>query len=64
MYEPAPQDMPGRERVLGVQANLWTERIATPEYAEYMLYPRVFAVAEIAWSAPELKDYEDFRRRR
>ena len=63
MYEPAPQDMPGRERVLGVQANLWTERIATPEYAEYMLYPRVFAVAEIAWSAPELKDYEDFRRR-
>ena len=28
-----------------------------------MLYPRVFAVAEIAWSAPELKDYEDFRRR-
>ena len=47
-------------RVLGVQANLWTERIATPEYAEYMLYPRVFAVAEIAWSAPELEGLRGF----
>lgn len=62
-YDPAPASMPGRERVLGVQANLWTEYIPTPEQAEYMLYPRLFALAEVAWSTPEGKDYADFHRR-
>lgn len=62
-YDPAPADMPARDRVLGVQANLWTEFIPTPGQAEYMLYPRLFALAEVAWSAPERKDFDDFRRR-
>lgn len=62
-YDPAPADMPGRERVLGVQANLWTEYIPTPEQAEYMLYPRAFALSEVAWSPAEGKDYADFRKR-
>ena len=63
MCEPAPEDMEGRENVLGVQANLWTEYVPTAEHAEYMLYPRMFALAEVAWSAPERKDYDDFHRR-
>ena len=50
-------------RIKGIQGHLWTEKVPSWSRAEYMLYPRVFAVAEIAWSAPELKDYEDFRRR-
>lgn len=62
-YDPAPADMPGRGQVLGVQANLWTEYIPTPEQAEYMLYPRAFALAEVAWSPAEGKDYADFRHR-
>lgn len=62
-YDPAPADMPGREHVLGVQANLWAEHISTPEHAEYMLYPRLFALAEVAWSDPQRKDYDDFYRR-
>ena len=60
---PAPADMPGREYVLGVQANLWTEYIPTAEQAEYMLYPRLFALAEVAWCQPEGKDYRTFRER-
>mgnify|MGYP000656632215 CR=1 FL=1 len=54
-FEPVPAEMtPDEERLLlGVQANLWTERIATPEYAEYMLYPRLLIVAEKGWCAPE-----------
>ena len=44
MCEPAPEDMEGRENVLGVQANLWTEYVPTAEHAEYMLYPRMFAL--------------------
>lgn len=63
MCEPAPEDMVGRENVLGVQANLWTEYVPTGEHAEYMLYPRMFALAEVAWTAPERKDYDDFHRR-
>ena len=50
-------------RLLGVQANLWTEYIPTPEHVEYMLYPRVLAIAESGWSLPERRDYDDFRRR-
>lgn len=62
-YDPAPETMPGHERVLGVQANLWTEYIPTPQQAEYMLYPRLFALAEVAWCDPARMDYTDFHRR-
>lgn len=49
--------------VMGLQANLWTEYVATPEHMEYMLYPRVFAIAEVGWSNPQAKNYEAFRGR-
>lgn len=62
-YDPAPEQMPGRERIRGVQANLWTEYIPTPQQAEYMLYPRLLALAEVAWSDTSRKDYDDFHRR-
>jgi len=62
-YDPAPADMEGREYVSGVQTNLWTELVRTDEHAEYMYYPRVFALAEIAWTQPENKDLQSFRTR-
>ena len=40
--------------ILGVQGNLWTEQITTPDYAEYMLYPRELAIAERGWSGDRL----------
>ena len=49
--------------VRGVQGNLWTEYVPTPEHAEYMLYPRVLAIAEIGWNGTKKKDFADFRRR-
>lgn len=49
--------------ILGVQANLWTEYVPTGDHAEMMVYPRLYAISEIAWSRPECKDYEDFRKR-
>ena len=45
--------------ILGVQGNLWTEYIATFDYAEYMLLPRISALAEVGWSYDN-KDYDDF----
>ena len=60
-YEPFDGLKPGTENhILGVQGNLWTEYIATPEHLEYMLLPRLCALAEIQWCAPDRKDYARF----
>ena len=42
--------------VLGVQANLWTEYISTPEHLEYMLLPRLLALSEVQWCQPGVRD--------
>ena len=65
-YEPVETTMPqkGLDRLLGVQANLWTEYVPTESHAEHMLWPRAAAIAEIGWSPAGSKaDYQDFRRR-
>ena len=46
-----------------MQANLWTEFIQTNEYFEYMIFPRISALAEVAWRAKGDKDLGDFIRR-
>ena len=47
--------------ILGIQANLWTEYIATPEHLEYMLLPRMLALSEVQWCDPSRKDFERFK---
>lgn len=49
--------------ILGVQANLWREWIVTDEHTEMMMYPRLLALAEVAWTYPGNKDLESFRER-
>jgi hexosaminidase len=46
--------------VLGVEAALWTETIRTPDELFSMLLPRLAATAEVAWSRPEVRDWEAF----
>ena len=64
-YNPIPDTLTPEQATLmyGVQANLWAEYIPTKEHMEYMIYPRILALAEVAWSAVENKDYEDFHGR-
>ena len=64
-YEPIdPKLTPEQGKyILGAQANLWTEYIASPAHAEYMLLPRLAALAEVQWIAPEKKNYADFLKR-
>lgn len=65
-YNPVPADSLTAEEcqhILGVQANTWTEYIQTPEYLEYMMFPRALAVAEIGWTPQELRTWEDFKPR-
>ncbi len=52
-----------KANVLGVQANLWTETVPKTRRADYLAWPRLCALAESAWSRPEVKDYEDFKAR-
>ena len=60
-YDPdegiAPED---RRYLLGVQANLWTEFIRTEGRASFQLLPRIYALAEIAWSPVERKSWREF----
>ena len=50
-------------RVRGVEAELWTEWIDCPEAVEYSLYPRLSAVAEVAWTPLEKRNFKDFSQR-
>jgi len=63
-YEPIPKDFTIEEasNVLGIQANLWSERIPSFKRLQYQAFPRVLAVAENAWVAQE-KDFEQFNKR-
>lgn len=63
-YEPMSvelQDSDAAQLIDGVQGNLWTEYIGTEEYAEYMIYPRLLAIAESGWGRKT--SYNDFLKR-
>jgi hexosaminidase len=50
-------------RVLGTQAQLWTEYMPNPRQVEFMAFPRLCALAEVAWTPVAEKDYDDFLAR-
>ncbi len=58
-FDPVPEGADGKY-ILGGQANLWTEQIYNLRQAEYMTWPRAFAVAESLWSPKEKKDWDEF----
>ncbi|KRP27899.1 MAG: beta-N-acetylhexosaminidase, partial [Cryomorphaceae bacterium BACL22 MAG-120619-bin32] len=64
-FNPIPEELTKEEAkfVLGAQGNVWTEYMSTPEKVEYMVFPRIIALAEVVWSAKEHKNYDDFIRR-
>jgi hexosaminidase len=67
-FEPVPPELTPEEeaRVLGTQANLWTEVMEDHARVDYQAFPRLVAFAEVAWSrlpAPAERDFADFERR-
>lgn len=64
-FEPVPDVLTPDEaaRVLGGQANLWTEYVADGRHAEYMALPRLAALAEAVWSAKDRRSFPDFAAR-
>jgi hexosaminidase len=61
-YNPLPSELTPEQQkhILGTGANMWTEYITTPEKAEYMLFPRFLAAAEVAWTPAAKKNYAEF----
>jgi hexosaminidase len=64
-FEPVPGELvPGEAaHVIGAQGNVWTEYIPTPARAEYMILPRMLALAEVLWSAKEARSWNGFAAR-
>ena len=63
--EPVPEVLNEEESkyIIGAQANVWTEYMATEDHVEYMLLPRLGALSEVVWSPREKNNWPDFRRR-
>ena len=61
-FDPRPAELDVEEghHILGVQANLWTEYIGTPSHAEYMMFPRIAAMAEVGWTIKNKRNWEGF----
>lgn len=64
-YQPIPKVLQTseRKRVLGAQANVWTEYIRSPKEVEYMIFPRMQALAEVLWLNDKRGPYQDFLER-
>ena len=65
-YNPTPADLPPdiQKYIIGVQANLWTEYIKTSNKVEYMVFPRIYSLSEIAWTGLDRKDFKSFQENR
>jgi len=61
--EPAAIAPEQRKHILGLQANLWAEMMRTESRVTYMAFPRIAALAEVAWSPAKRINWDDFQRR-
>ena len=61
-YEPHPAGMTDEQKahIIGVQANMWTEYVSTEEHLQYMILPRLAALAEVQWCNADRKDWGRF----
>lgn len=64
-YEPVPKEIAADKvkHILGAGGNLWSEYIPNYAHVQYMAYPRGCAMAEVTWTKPERKNWDDFQRR-
>ena len=61
-FEPVPDGVDAKY-ILGGQGNLWSEQLPTFRYAQYMTYPRAWALSEVYWSPKAAKNWDDFAKR-
>jgi len=64
-YEPIPDGLTASQaaHILGAQGNVWTEYMQAPQDVERMAFPRACALAEVVWSTPDRRNWDDFIER-
>jgi hexosaminidase len=64
-FEPIPSALTAAQarRVLGAQANVWTEHIPTMQHVEHAVFPRLDALSEVVWSPASARDWNGFLAR-
>ena len=64
-FNPIPEELNKNEEkhILGLQANLWTEYIPNFQHVEYMIFPRIMAMSEVAWGTSNPDKYDEFEKR-
>lgn len=64
-FDPMPAKLPAQFQwhILGAQANVWTEYIPNFKHVQYMIFPRICALAEVVWSPKSSRNWEDFQQR-
>jgi hexosaminidase len=64
-FEPVPAKLEPefQHHILGAQANVWTEYMPSIRHVQYMVFPRLCALAEVDWSPRDSRDWDDFSRR-
>ncbi|MFT3911290.1 MAG: family 20 glycosylhydrolase [Ferruginibacter sp.] len=64
-YDPIPKELTGQQAkyILGGQGNMWSEYLDNEKKLEYMLFPRMSAVAEVLWTPKEKRSWPDFEKR-
>ncbi|WP_062061005.1 family 20 glycosylhydrolase [Aquimarina longa] len=64
-YDPIPKEIEEdkKKHILGAQGNVWSEYTYKDETIEYLLYPRIIALAEVTWTQKENKKFDDFLNR-
>ncbi|MBR3698660.1 MAG: family 20 glycosylhydrolase [Bacteroidales bacterium] len=64
-FQPLPAELTPEQQkhIIGVQANIWTEYIASFKHVQYMAMPRMDALAELQWNNPEDRDFDAFVNR-
>jgi len=61
-FKPLPEELTAEQQqhIIGVQANIWTEYIASFRHVQYMAMPRMDALTELQWNNPEQRDFDAF----
>lgn len=62
-YNVAKSGFVNEKNVLGVEFESWAEWIDTDNAWQFSVYPRIFALAEVAWTEDNIKNYKDFYKR-
>ncbi|MDB6109192.1 MAG: hexosaminidase [Pedosphaera sp.] len=64
-FEPMPAKLESQYQghILGTQANVWTEYMPSLKHVEYMIFPRLCALSEVAWSSKAARNWDDFMKR-